>query len=168
MAQFTYIAVNREGQKIRGTVDSPNEGEVRVMLRAQQLRPVRISKASALEFDLAQLGGGSKVKRSDVLLFTRQLSVLLSAGIPIVQGLDIISGQLGKSGMRSILLAIKEKISGGSFLWQAMASYKETFPDIFINMVKAGESSGSLDTILKRLIKYLDDGEKLKKWSRAR
>ena len=164
MPQFTYVAVNKEGQKIKGTVDSPNEGEVRIMLRYQQLRPIRISKASALEFDLAKIGGfGGKVKRADVLLFTRQLSVLLSAGIPLVQGLDIISGQASNNELKQILGALREKISGGSFLWQAMGAYKDTFPDIFINMVKAGESSGSLDTILKRLIKYLDDAEKLKK-----
>lgn len=164
MAQFNYIAVNKTGERIKGNLDAPNEGEVRVMLRAQQLRPLRIVKAGALEFDLAKIGNvGSGVSRADVLLFSRQLSILLSSGIPLVQGLDIIAAQVDKAGMKRVLQALKEKISGGAFLWQSMANYKDIFPDIFVNMVKAGESSGSLDVILKRLIKYLDDGEKLKK-----
>ena len=162
MPQFNYVAVNKIGERVKGMVDAPNEAEVRVVLRAQALRPVRIFKAGALNFDLAAIGGNS-VSDQDVLLFTRQLSILISSGIPLVQGLDIISGQITSAGMKRIVLSIKEKISGGSFLWESMKPYSEAFPDIYISMVRAGEASGALDLILKRLIKYMDDAYKLKK-----
>lgn len=162
MAQFAYVAVNKIGERVKGTVDAPNEAEVRVILRAQTLRPIRITKPGALEFDLTALGG-SGVKDTDVLLFTRQLSILISSGIPLVQGLDIIAGQIASAGMKRIVLSIKEKITGGAFLWESMKPYNDAFPDIYISMVRAGEAAGALDLILKRLIKYMDDAYKLKK-----
>ncbi len=162
MPQFSYVAVNKIGERIKGVVDAPNEAEVRVVLRAQALRPVRIFKAGALNFDLAAIGGSS-VSDQDVLLFTRQLSILISSGIPLVQGLDIIAGQITAAGMKRIVLSIKEKISGGAFLWESMKPYSDAFPDIYISMVRAGEAAGALDLILKRLIKYMDDAYKLKK-----
>src|SRR4051812_9045525 len=96
MAQFNYVATNKQGDRVKGQVEAPNEAEVRVILRAQQLRPVRITKPNAMEMDLGKLAGGftGSVKDTDVLLFTRQLSILISSGIPLVQGLDIISGQI--------------------------------------------------------------------------
>ncbi len=161
--QFNYIAVNKQGEKIKGLLDAPSEVEARFTLRSQQLRPLSISKASALEIDLTKIIGFSKVKGSDVLLFTRQLHILISSGIPLVQGLDLIAEQIQNAAMKSIILSTKEKISQGGFLWQSLAAYKDVFPEIYINMVKAGEASGNLDIILQRLIKYLDDIEKLKK-----
>lgn len=166
MAQFAYVAVNKSGERIKGTIDAPNEAEVRVILRAQALRPVRINKPSALEFDLAAIGAGS-VSDVDVLLFTRQLSILISSGIPLVQGLDIIASQLQGSNMKRIVLSIREKLMAGSFLWEAMKPYDRAFPDIYISMVRAGEAAGALDIVLKRLIKYLDDAYKLKKMVRG-
>ncbi|MBI3542295.1 MAG: type II secretion system F family protein [Deltaproteobacteria bacterium] len=142
MPQFSYVAVNKVGERVKGTVDAPNEGEVRVVLRAQGLRPVRINKPGALDFDLGSLTAGS-VSDDDVLLFTRQLSILISSGIPLVQGLEIIAGQIESIGMKRIVLSIKEKISGGTFLWEAMKPYSDAFPDIYISMVRAGEASGA-------------------------
>ncbi|MEW6058071.1 MAG: type II secretion system F family protein [Bdellovibrionota bacterium] len=164
MPQYMYTAVNRGGEKIKGSVDAPNENEARVMLRSQQLRPLTIAKAGAFEIDLAKLGGLiGAVKSTDVLLFTRQLSILVSSGIPLMQGLEVIAGQIQSPAMKRVVLAIKEKVTGGSFLWEAMQAYRAVFPDVYISMVKAGEASGSLDPILKRLTKYLDDANKLKK-----
>lgn len=162
MPQFAYVAVNKVGERVKGTVDAPNEAEVRVILRAQALRPIRINKPSALEFDLTAILSNT-VADTDVILFTRQLSILISSGIPLVQGLDIIANQIASPGMKRIVLSIKEKLTGGTFLWEAMKPYSEVFPDIYISMVRAGEASGALDVILKRLIKYMDDAHKLKK-----
>lgn len=168
MAQFTYTAVKKTGERVQGNVDAPNENEVRIILRAQQLRPVKISKPSALEFDLAKLFAlGSGIKDVDVILFTRQLSILLSSGIPLVQGLDIISGHVKNPKMKSLILTMKEKIVGGSFLWEALSTYKDVFPHFYISMIRAGEASGAMDTILKRLTKYIEDTYKLKKLAQS-
>ncbi len=165
MPQFDYIAVNKKGEKLKGTLDVPGEADVRVFLRSQQLRPVKISKTSAMNVDLGALlsGGSQKTTSVDVLVFSRQLSILIGSGVPLVQGLDIIGQQMASPGMRMVVNSIKDKLQGGTFLWEAMASHKKTFSDIYVNMVRAGEASGALDAILKRLIKYMDDAEKLKK-----
>lgn len=164
MPQFNYTAVNREGQRIQGAIDAATEAEVRIALRAQQLRPVRIARKSALEVDLFKLGGGgTKTRPTDVLLFTRQFSILLSSGIPLVQGLEIIGSQMKSPGMKRVVMLMKEKITTGSFLWESMSEHKKTFSQIYVSMIRAGEASGALDVILQRMIKYLDDAEKVKK-----
>lgn len=167
MAQFSYVATNKEGARVKGVIDAPNEAEVRVLLRAQSLRPVRITKSGALDVDIMKLPMFSRVSNDDIILFTRQLSILLSSGVPLVQGLEVIAQQMQNAAMKRICLAIKEKVTGGSFLWEAMKSYNEVFSDLYVSMVRAGESAGALDTILKRLIKYLDDANRLKKLVRG-
>jgi type IV pilus assembly protein PilC len=165
MAQFSYLAVNKAGERVKGTIDAPSEAEVRVMLRSQSLRPVKIDKPGALEVDLVKLGGifSGRPKDTDVLIFTRQLSILISSGVPLLQGLEIIAAQIESPAMKETILALREKISGGSFLWEALKPYEKTFSEIYINMIRAGEAAGALDTILQRLIQYLDDAYKLKK-----
>lgn len=164
MAQFSYTAVTKKGERVKGAIDAANEGEVRMALRAQQLRPIRIAKKGALEMDLGKLvRGAGGTKPIDTLLFTRQLSILLSSGVPLVSGLDIIGSQMQSSGMKRVVLLVKEKITGGAHLWEAMGEHPKTFSKIYVNMVRAGESSGALDVILQRMIKYLEDAEKLKR-----
>jgi type IV pilus assembly protein PilC len=164
MAQFSYTAVNRNGERIKGVTDAPNESEVRVFLRSQNLRPVRITRPSAFDLDLAKLPiFAAKVKPTDLILFTRQLSILIAAGVPLVQGLDAIATQASNTKVKSIVLNLKEKVTSGTFLWEAMKPHKEVFPELYVNMVRAGEASGALDGIFKRLLKYMEDADKLKK-----
>ncbi len=165
MAQFNYLAVNKKGERVKGVVDAPTESEVRIYLRSQSLRPLKINKTEILNLDLGKLfGAGSRTNNKDLIFFKRQLSVLLNAGVPLMQGLEIIGGQMNsKPSIQKVVFFIKEKVSGGTFLWEAMAQNKRTFSSIYINMIRAGEASGSLDVILKRLVKYIEDLEKLKK-----
>ncbi|MGE4232209.1 MAG: type II secretion system F family protein [Bacteriovoracia bacterium] len=162
MAQFQYVAVNKKGERVKGAVDAPDENEVRVVLRAQSLRPIRISKAGVFEVDLAALAG-ARIKRTDVIAFTRQLSILIGSGIPLVDALDIITNQTANADMKRVILSMKEKITGGSFLWESMKKNPNVFEDFFVSMIRAGESSGALDAMLKRLLKYMDDSEKLRR-----
>lgn len=164
MGQFNYVAIDKNGERVKGMIDAPNEAEVRVVLRSQSLRPVKINKSGALEFDLAKIGiFGGGVSNDDIIMFTRQLSILIAAGVPLVQGLDIIAQQMQGATMKRVTLSIKERITGGTFLWEAMKGQGEVFSDLYISMIRAGESAGALDAILKRLIKYLDDAYKLRK-----
>lgn len=163
MPQFNYIAVDKKSERVKGMIDAPNESEVRIALRSQGLRPVRIHKSSALEFDIAKIGFFNGVSNNDIIMFTRQLSILIAAGVPMVQGLDIIANQMENATMKQVTLSIKERITGGSFLWEAMKGYPDVFSDLYVSMMRAGESAGALDAILKRLIKYLDDAHKLRK-----
>lgn len=165
MPQFSYMAVNKKGEKVKGVVEAQTEAEVRVYLRSQQLRPIKIGKTEVLNIDLGKLlGFGVSTSNKDLIVFTRQLSILLSSGVPLMQGLEIIASQMGaRPGMQKVVMYIKEKVTNGAFLWEAMSQNKRTFSAIYVNMIRAGESSGSLDTILKRLVKYIEDIEKLKK-----
>jgi len=164
MPQFNYTAVNQQGEKVTALIEAQSEDEVRVFLRSQKLRPIKISQASVFEADLGKIiGFGSKIKLTDIILFTRQLSILIGSGVPLVQSLDVIGSQMKHPEFKKIILTMKEKISAGTFLWESMSSYKNIFSDIYVSLIKAGEASGSLDVILKRVIKYLDDIDKLVK-----
>ena len=165
MAQYAYVAVNRSGVKVQGQIEASGENDLRVMLRAQSLRPLKIQKIKAagagLAASLSVLTG--RISDTEVLLFTRQLSILIGAGIPLVQGLEIIQSQITSRPFRNMLISIREKVSSGSFLWESLAQQKLVFSDIYVSMVKAGEASGALDVILKRLMRYLEESIKLKK-----
>ena len=165
MAQYSYTAVSKTGQRVQGQLEASGENELRVMLRSQNLRPVKIVKVKAAQAGVATTFSAlsGRISDADLLLFTRQMAILISSGIPLVQGLEIISTQSISKPMKDLVVSVKEKVSGGSFLHEAMKQYPLVFSELYISMIKAGEASGSLDGILKRLMRYLEDSIKLKK-----
>jgi type IV pilus assembly protein PilC len=165
MPEFLYIGVDKEGKKAEGKLEATDEGQVRVMLRGMGVRPTRINKAGALQRDLGSLlsRGGTSMSIEELVIFTRQLQVLISSGVPLVQSLEILGEQAARAGSRSMILAIKEKVSSGTYLWQALSEYPKAFPKLFISLIRAGESSGSMDVMLKRLTRYLEDNDRLQK-----
>jgi type IV pilus assembly protein PilC len=100
---------------------------------------------------------------SVVVLFTRQLQLLISSGIPLVQGLEVLIEQANHPGMKAVLVQIREKVSQGSYLAESMASYPRTFSNLYVSLIRAGEASGSMEQMLRRLSKYLEDEDRLKK-----
>jgi type IV pilus assembly protein PilC len=165
MPEYSYQGVDRGGKRVQGKVNAPNEGELRMILRGQGIRPVRIAKLSALQSDLGSLIKGSQASISlqTLVVFTRQLQVLISSGIPIVQGLEILAEQSTDKNMKGIMAAIKEKVSGGAYFWEALSSYPKAFPTLYVSLIKAGETSGAIDQMLKRLSRYLEDSDRLRK-----
>jgi type IV pilus assembly protein PilC len=167
MAQFNYQGVNRAGKKVNGVLDAAEEGQIRMQLRSMGIRPTRISVGGAGANDLGaffkQGGAKTSLNLMQILVFTRQLGVLISAGIPVVQALEILADQSMERGPKLIFNGIKEKVSGGSFLWEAMSGYPNAFPKMYIALIRAGEASGSIDQMLLRLGKYLENTEKLRR-----
>ena len=165
MAEFQYYGVDRQGKKVSGKVSASNEGDLRMILRGQGVRPIKILKSGSIQSNIKGLIKGSgKAVRVDILLtFTRQLHVLLTSGIPLVQALDILSDQAVGRELKGIIVSLKERVSQGSFLWQSLAAYPMTFSKMYVALIRAGESSGSMDTMLKRLGRYLEDADKLRK-----
>jgi type IV pilus assembly protein PilC len=163
MPGFQYQGVDKSGKRVQGKVEAPNEGEVRMLLRGQGIRPVRISKVGAINQDLGQMFGGGTVPVQDLVIFTRQLNVLIGAGIPLVQALEVLSDQTSNRSFKNIVVAIREKVSQGSYFWEALNSYPKAFPKLYVSLIRAGEASGSMDQILKRLSRYLEDADRLKK-----
>jgi type IV pilus assembly protein PilC len=118
-----------------------------------------------LNTDLGELIKGSALGMNlqQLLSFTRQLQVLISAGIPVVQGLEILQDQALDRRGKQLLSQIREKVSGGNFLWEAISQYPKAFPRMYVALVRAGESSGSIDQMLSRLGRYLENIDKLRK-----
>jgi type IV pilus assembly protein PilC len=167
MAQFSYQGVDRAGKKVAGAEDVGTEGELRMRLRSLGIRPTRIAKANAMNSDIGAMLKGSGFKTGlslpQLLSFTRQLQVLISAGVPVVQSLEILEEQSLDRTVKKLFETIKDKVSSGSFLWQAMAQYPRAFPKMYVALVRAGESSGSMDQMLSRLGRYLENIEKLRR-----
>ncbi len=154
MTVFSYIAINDAGKTINGTVDQPDRAGSINALTKQGLRPISISEAKAKSTGLAtkKLFGREKVKLDQLVMFTRQLSAMISAGVPLLRALTALSDHVADSPtLRKILLGIIQSVESGSTFGDALAKYPSTFNDIYVNMVRAGEAAGILDEILQRL-----------------
>ncbi len=172
MADFDYQGVDRSGKRVQGTISAPSEGDVRVSLRQQGVRPTRISpkrgsggaKGSLFAgFSLTGAPAQPSLDLKQRILFTRQLQVMVSSGIPLVQALDILAEQTIDASLKKILTEMKERVNQGAFFWEGLALYPKAFSKIYVSLVRAGEASGSLDTVLKRLTRYLEDTDRLRK-----
>lgn len=162
MPVFIWEGKNRKNETIKGELEAAGEEAVRAHLARLKLVPVKIKKKpkDLLEnVSWAQPG----VTETDVILFCRQFSTMLDAGLPIIQCLDILQQQQENKRFKKILKDVKESVEGGQTFAEALKKYPQQFDDLFVNMVAAGEASGVLDTILKRLSTYLEKAAKLKK-----
>jgi len=162
MPVFIWQGKNRKNEIIKGEFEATDEEAVRAHLARMKLVPVKIKKKPK---DLLEnvTWAQPKVTQTDVILFCRQFSTMLDAGLPIIQCLDILQQQQENKRFKKILKDIKESVEGGQTFAEALKKYPRQFDDLFVNMVAAGEASGVLDTILKRLSTYLEKAAKLKK-----
>jgi len=161
MATFTYSGRTRQGQTVSGErVADTMDGAVAALRREQilvtQINPVKAAKAAAAK------PGGKKVKAKSLAVFTRQFSVMIDAGLPLVQCLEILGTQEEDKHFSSVILATRGDVEGGASLADAMKKHPKTFDPLFTNMIAAGEAGGILDTILKRLATYIEKTVKLK------
>lgn len=169
MAQFQYQGVDKEGKKVSGQLDAPSEGDLRMVLRSMGVRPTRIGKTGLLNSDIGKLiKDTSGTVRIEILVaFTRQLHVLISSGIPLVQALDVLADQASDKSLKVIVTAIRERVSAGSYLWEALSAYPKAFPKLYVSLIRAGESSGAMDQMLRRLSRYLEDADRLRKMMKS-
>lgn len=166
MAEYNYQGVDRTGKKVSGKLDAQNEGDLRMALRAQGVRPTSISKSGSIGIKAlgpVVKGKGTRISITALVVFTRQLQVLIGSGIPLVQGLEILTEQAATAVFKGVISNIKDKVSQGSYLWEALSQYPLVFPKLYIALIRAGEASGSIDQMLKRLSKYLEDSDRIRK-----
>jgi type IV pilus assembly protein PilC len=168
MAEFMFVAADRAGKKTEGKMEANNEGELRMALRNQGLRPIKISRANLAQVDIGTyitglLGGSNTVATDKLMNFIRQLQTMISSGVPLVQALELFHDMESDPTLKRILGVSKDRISSGSFLWECFAAYPNTFEKVFVALIRAGESSGTLDVMLKRVGKYLENSYRLKK-----
>ncbi len=159
MANFEWKGRDRNGRPQSGVLVADNKDAVIAALRRQQI-VVTTVKEKGKEIALPRLGGG--IKSKDIAIFTRQFSVMIDAGLPLVQCLDILSQQQENKSFQKVLFQIREDVESGSSLAEAMRKHPQAFDDLYVNMVAAGEAGGILDTILQRLSVYIEKAVKLK------
>ena len=159
MAQFEYTAKNAtSGQILKGTMDVPTRDEVIAFIRKNRMILVSVREApTQLSFKLP--GGG--VKTRDVVIFTRQFSTMINAGLPLVQSLSILAQQTENKTLKDITKAVVYDVEAGNTLADALAKHPKAFSGLYVNMVAAGEAGGILDTILMRLATFLEKNDAL-------
>ena len=159
MAKFQWEGVNRAGQSATGVMVAENADAVSSALRRQRIRATKIAPAKQ-GFRLNFFN--RKIDQIKVAVFTRQFSVMIDAGLPLVQCLEILSSQADEANFADILENIRRDVEGGSTLADAMRQHPAAFTELYSNMVAAGEAGGILDVILRRLSTYLEKAVKLK------
>jgi type IV pilus assembly protein PilC len=159
MPAFVWKGKTRDGKVVSGERNAENKEAVMALLRRDQIL-VSSVKEKGKEIALPKLGGSVPAK--DLAIFVRQFSVMIDAGLPLVQCLEILGGQQENKNFAKILQQTRMDVEGGSSLADAMRKHPKAFDDLFTNMIAAGEAGGILDTILKRLATYIEKAVKLK------
>jgi type IV pilus assembly protein PilC len=165
MPTFAYSGRTRAGQTVTGervadTMDAAVTALRREQIMVTRIDPAKGKPAAAAKPKVAK--GGKSVPAKNLAIFTRQFSVMIDAGLPLVQCLDILGKQEPHKGFSSVILKVREDVESGAALADAMKKHQKTFDALYSNMIAAGEAGGILDTILKRLATYIEKNVKLK------
>ena len=160
MPVFTYRGTNKTGATVQGERTAGTKAEVKATLAREQINISKLSEKGK-EFNIPSFGGG--VDSKELAIFTRQFSVMIDAGLPLVQCLEILAGQQENITFQKILNGVRGSVEGGATLSASMKQFEKVFDPLYYNMVEAGETGGILDTILQRLSSYIEKNVKLKR-----
>jgi len=160
MPVFTFSGKNEAGEKITGERVAPNKQSLAQTLRRERITPGAI-REKGKEFVMPTFGSG-KVKVKEIAIFFRQFSVMIDAGLPLVQCLEILAANQENQAFQKTLTGVRTTVEGGSTLANAMRQYPKVFDDLTTNMIEAGETGGILDIILQRLALYVEKAVKLR------
>ena len=161
MPVYKWVGKNKENKVRKGELEAVSEEAVKAQLSRQRITPTKIKpKPKDLFENVSFLQ--PKVKMHDIILFARQFSTMIDAGLPIIQCLDILFSQQANVTLKKMLKQIKESVEGGATLAEALKKFPKHFDDLFVNMIAAGEAGGILDAILRRLAAYMEKAARLK------
>ena len=160
MANFKYKAINSEGQRIEGSQSADSESQVREMLLSNQYYPLSIEKENSKS--KSSFSFNRKVKLKDIAVFCRQFYVMLDSGLSIGKALNILIEQGEKPKVREALIGVNGDLKRGETLANSMRKRKDVFPNLLTSMIDAGERSGNLDIILKRMAEYYEKETKIR------
>src|SRR6266568_4768852 len=153
MPDFDFTARLQDGQIQKGTLTARDRSSALAALRSRQLAPIIVKESrgrAGLTMNIA-LPGSGRVKVRELVIFTRQFSTMINAGVPILRALTILKEQTESMPFKKILVKVTADVQGGTNLSGAMAKHPKAFSSIYVNMVRAGETGGILDEVLKRL-----------------
>lgn len=162
MGAFEYLALDPQGRKQKGIVESDTPRLARQQLRERGLTPLSVDAVTSREARQQPLLVGRGISTRDLALFTRQLATLSRSGLPLEESLHAVSQQTEKGRIRRIILGVRAKVLEGQSLASAFAQYPNAFPDLYRATVDAGESSGKLDLVLEKLADYVETREQLR------
>jgi len=160
MPVFTFSGKTSSGEKVQGERVAPNKESLASVLRRERITPASI-REKGKEFSLPTFGSG-KVGTKDIAVFFRQFSVMIDAGLPLVQCLEILAANQENPTFQKTLTGVRTTVEGGATLANAMRQYPKVFDDLTTNMIEAGETGGILDIILQRLAQYVEKAVKLR------
>ena len=147
MPVYEYKGKTLGGKQVQGELKAKNRAELERFLRGNRILVTNVSKKP----QQIQIKIGSGIKKIDISRFTRQFATMISAGLPMVQCLEILGTQMESAELRKIIMKVKDSVQSGATLSEALGRHKKAFDDLYVNMVEAGEVGGALDTILVRL-----------------
>lgn len=156
-SQFRWEGTDRKGQKVKGEISGQTPALVKAQLRKQGINPKKVAKKSSLS-----LGSGKKIKPLDIALFTRQMSTMMRAGVPLLQSFDIIGEGFDNPKMRTLVDEVKQEVAAGNSFAASLRKKPEYFDDLYCNLVDSGEQAGALETLLDRIATYKEKTEALK------
>ena len=156
---YEWVALDKRGKRMKGDMQAKNASLVKAELRTQGMNPQTVRERSKPLFGST----GSTVKPGDVAVFSRQIATMMASGVPMVQAFDIIADGQKNIRFKNILVQVKQGIEGGSSLHESLARFPLQFDELYCNLVKAGEASGVLDTVLDTVATYKERTEAIKK-----
>src|SRR5262247_4394567 len=159
MPVYAWKGKNKMGKTQEGTLTADSKDAVIALLRRQQIMVSTVTEKGK-EFAIPKLGGG--VSQKEIAIFTRQFSVMIDAGLPLVQCLEILGSQQKNRSFQKVLFQVRQDVESGSTLADSLRKHPKVFSNLYANMIAAGESGGILDTILQRLAAYIEKAVKLK------
>ncbi len=164
MAAFDYQAVDSRGKNKKGVIEGDTPRHVRSLLREQGLMPIEVTPSlqKSKQQNKASRFGGKKISAAELALITRQLSTLVESGLPIEESLMAVAEQCDKNSLKSMVMAVRTKVTEGYGLAESMAEFPQIFNRLFRAMVAAGEKSGHLDKVLDRLADYTEQRQQLR------
>ncbi len=154
---FIWEGMDRKGARVRGQSRGPSESMIKTALRKQGINPIKVNKKLQL------FGGKKSIKGADIAVFSRQIATMMSAGVPLVQSLELIGRGNQNAAMAEMVMGIKTNIEGGNAFAESLARYPLHFDDLFVNLVDAGERSGTLETLLAKIADYKEKTESIKR-----
>ena len=157
MPVYEYKGKTLGGKQVQGELKAKNKAELERFLRGNRILVTSVSKKP----QQIQIKFGSGIKKIDISRFTRQFATMISAGLPMVQCLEILGTQMESAELRKVIMKVKDSVQSGATLSEALGKHKKVYDDLYVNMVEAGEVGGALDTILVRLAQYREKADKL-------
>ncbi|SIS98940.1 type II secretion system F family protein [Neptunomonas antarctica] len=159
-ATFSWQGKDKSGNTSKGKIDAPDVATAKALLRKQGILPKKVAKESSFSLFSDK---GKAIKPMDIAYFTRQIATMMRAGVPLIQGMDIVANGVEKTKVKELIFDIRSAVNGGQDFAQSLADHPKYFDDLYCSLVSAGEQSGALETMLDRIATYKEKVESLKK-----